>query len=81
MLGAIVLLILTQPDLGTAASIVMIAAVMIFAAGISYRYIAALALMAAAGAVLPALDLRVPLAPGQGLPRIRGPTRSATATR
>ncbi len=47
VLGAIVLLILGQPDLGTAASIVVIAGVMIFAAGISYRYIAALALMAA----------------------------------
>ena len=45
VLGTIVGLILTQPDLGTAFSIVMIAAVMIFAAGISYRYIAAIALM------------------------------------
>jgi cell division protein FtsW len=46
VLGGIVLLILEQPDLGTAASIVVIAAVMIFAAGINYRYIAALAAMA-----------------------------------
>ena len=45
VLGTVVGLILTQPDLGTAFSIVMIAAVMIFAAGISYRYIAAIALM------------------------------------
>lgn len=45
VLGTIVGLILTQPDLGTAFSIVVIAAVMIFAAGISYRYIAAIALM------------------------------------
>ena len=50
VLGIVVALILSQPDLGTAASIVMIAAVMVFAAGISYRYIAAIAVMA-----LPAL--------------------------
>jgi cell division protein FtsW len=54
VLGVIVALILSQPDLGTAASIVMIAAVMIFAAGISYRYIAALAAMG-----LPALVLLI----------------------
>jgi cell division protein FtsW len=46
VLGAIVLLILVEPDLGTAASIVVIAGVMIFAGGISYRYIALLAAMA-----------------------------------
>ncbi|MBA2304070.1 MAG: putative lipid II flippase FtsW [Acidobacteria bacterium] len=46
VLGAIVLLILEQPDLGTAASIVVIAGVMIFSAGISYRYVAGLAIMA-----------------------------------
>jgi cell division protein FtsW len=45
VLGAIVLLVLGQPDLGTAASIVMIVAVMIFAAGISYKYVAVLGLM------------------------------------
>lgn len=45
VIGGIVALILTQPDLGTAFSIVTIAAVMIFAAGISYRYIAAIAAM------------------------------------
>jgi cell division protein FtsW len=54
VLGVIVALILSQPDLGTAASIVMIAAVMIFAAGISYRYLAALAAMG-----LPALVLLI----------------------
>jgi cell division protein FtsW len=46
VLGTLVLLILVQPDLGTAASLVVIAAVMIFAGGISYRYIAALGLLA-----------------------------------
>jgi cell division protein FtsW len=50
VLGVIVGLILVEPDLGTALSVVMIAAVMIFAAGVTYRYIAGLAL-----ASLPAL--------------------------
>jgi cell division protein FtsW len=45
VLGTVVGLIVVQPDLGTALSIVIIAAAMIFAAGISYRYIAAIALM------------------------------------
>ena len=45
VVGAIVLLVVIEPDLGTAASIVVIAAVMIFSAGISYRYIAALTAM------------------------------------
>jgi cell division protein FtsW len=39
-------LIVLEPDLGTSVSIIMIAAVMIFAAGINYRYIAGLLLMA-----------------------------------
>ncbi len=58
VLGTIVGLILTQPDLGTALSIVMIAAVMIFAAGISYRYIAAIAAMG-----IPSLFLLIYLSP------------------
>lgn len=45
VLGTVVGLVLSQPDLGTAFSIVMIAGVMIFAAGISYRYIAVIAAM------------------------------------
>jgi cell division protein FtsW len=44
-IGAVVVLVLQQPDLGTAAVIAMIAAVMVFAAGISYRYVAGLAVM------------------------------------
>lgn len=44
--GVIVGLVLLQPDLGTALTIVAIACVMVFAAGISYRYIAGLALVA-----------------------------------
>src|SRR5215212_2929109 len=39
VVGVIVALILAEPDLGTAVSVVMIAAVMIFAAGIDYRYV------------------------------------------
>jgi cell division protein FtsW len=50
VLAAIVALILAEPDLGTSVSIVMIAAVMIFAAGINYRYVAGVFL-----ASLPAL--------------------------
>ncbi|MBA2258457.1 MAG: putative lipid II flippase FtsW [Acidobacteria bacterium] len=46
VLGVIVGLILVQPDLGTAVSIVTIVAVMIFAAGINYRYVTGLALVA-----------------------------------
>jgi cell division protein FtsW len=48
--GAIVGLIVVEPDLGTAVSVLVIAAVMVFAAGISYRYLAGLVL-----AGLPAL--------------------------
>ena len=46
VLAIIVGLILMQPDLGTAVSIVVIVAVMIFAAGISYRYVFGLLLLA-----------------------------------
>ena len=50
--AVIVGLIVAQPDLGTAVSIVMIVGVMIFAAGINYRYIAGLALMRGADAAV-----------------------------
>ena len=46
VLAMIVGLILAEPDLGTSVSVVVIAAVMIFAAGISYRYVAGVALAA-----------------------------------
>jgi cell division protein FtsW len=49
VLAAIGVLVLAQPDLGTAASIMIIAGVMVFAAGISYRYVAVLGLVAVAG--------------------------------
>ena len=45
VVGAIVLLVVIEPDLGTAASIVVIASVMVFSAGLSYRYIAGAAAM------------------------------------
>ena len=48
--AVIVGLILAEPDLGTSVSIIVIAAVMIFAAGINYRYVVGLLL-----ASLPAL--------------------------
>ena len=58
--GGIVGLILLQPDLGTALAILVIAAVMIFSAGINYRYIFGLALVAlpAAYIVLMSADYR-----------------------
>ena len=46
VVGAVVLLVVIEPDLGTAVSIAVIAAVMVFSAGISYRYIAAAAVLA-----------------------------------
>ncbi len=52
VLAIIVGLILAEPDLGTSVSVLMIAAVMVFAAGINYRYVAGVAL-----ASLPALYL------------------------
>ena len=50
VLGAVVALILLEPDLGTAVCVVVIAAVMVFSAGVSYRYVAGVFL-----AALPAL--------------------------
>jgi cell division protein FtsW len=50
VLALIVGLILAEPDLGTSVSVLVIAAVMIFAAGINYRYVAGVFL-----ASLPAL--------------------------
>jgi cell division protein FtsW len=50
VVGAIVGLVLAEPDLGTAVSIATIAAMMVFAAGVHYRYVVGVAL-----ASLPAL--------------------------
>jgi cell division protein FtsW len=44
VVGLFVLLILMQPDLGTSMALVTIAGVMVFAAGLSYRYLAVAAL-------------------------------------
>ena len=52
--GAIVGLILVEPDLGPAVSVLVIAAAMVFAAGVSYRYVVGLFLVS-----LPALYLVV----------------------
>jgi cell division protein FtsW len=51
-------LILAEPDLGTAVSVLMIAAVMLFAAGISYGYVLTLILLS-----LPACYLLIALSP------------------
>jgi cell division protein FtsW len=58
VLAVIVALILAEPDLGTAFSVLMIAAVMVFAAGINYRYVVTLFL-----AAIPALYLLVVISP------------------
>jgi len=52
--GLIVGLIVIEPDLGTAVSVLVIASAMVFAAGVSYRYVIGLALVS-----LPALYLVV----------------------
>jgi cell division protein FtsW len=52
--GLIVGLIVVEPDLGTAVSVLVIACSMVFAAGVSYRYVIGLALVS-----LPALYLVV----------------------
>ena len=54
IVGLFVGLILAEPDLGTAVSIAMIAAMMVFAAGINYRYVFGLAL-----ASLPAMYILI----------------------
>src|SRR6266540_981868 len=60
VLGGIVGLIILQPDLGTALSIIAIVSVMVFAAGINYRYIIGLLLVSlpAAYVVLMSADYR-----------------------
>ncbi len=60
VLGCVVALIMLQPDLGTALSIILIVGTMVFAAGINYRYIAGLVLVSlpAAYIVLMSADYR-----------------------
>ncbi len=60
VLGGVVGLIMLQPDLGTALSIIVIVSAMIFAAGINYRYIIGLLLVSlpAAYVVLMSADYR-----------------------
>jgi len=60
VLGGVVGLVMLQPDLGTALSIIVIVSAMVFAAGINYRYIIGLLLvsMPAAYVVLMSADYR-----------------------
>jgi cell division protein FtsW len=58
VLGGLVGLTLLQPDLGTSAFLVMLAVVMIFAAGLHYRYLAGVALCG-----LPSLAALILLSP------------------
>jgi cell division protein FtsW len=60
VVGGVVGLVLLQPDLGTALSILIIASAMVFAAGINYRYIVGLLLVSlpAAYIVLVSADYR-----------------------
>ncbi|MEO7135487.1 MAG: putative lipid II flippase FtsW [Vicinamibacterales bacterium] len=46
IVGGLCALILLQPDFGTAVSLMVVVSVMVFAAGISYRYLAGAALLA-----------------------------------
>jgi cell division protein FtsW len=46
VVGVLVILILLEPDFGTSASLVLIASIMVFAAGVNYRHIAGVALCA-----------------------------------
>jgi cell division protein FtsW len=58
VVGAMMALILLQPDFGTAISLLLIVATMVFAAGLNYRYIAGTAL-----AMLPVLYIVLVSAP------------------
>jgi cell division protein FtsW len=58
VVGPIVALIYFEPDLGTAVSVLVIASAMVFAAGVSYRYVVGMALMA-----IPALYLVIATSP------------------
>jgi len=58
IVGLVVALILLQPDFGTSISLALVVAVMIFAAGLHYRYFVGLALLA-----LPAIYLVLVAAP------------------
>jgi cell division protein FtsW len=58
VVGCMIALIFKEPDMGTAVSMFLVVAVMVFAAGLSYRYVVGVAL-----AALPTLYLAVILAP------------------
>jgi cell division protein FtsW len=56
--GLLVALILPEPDLGTSVSLVLVIGAMVFAAGLSYRYLVGAALLA-----IPAVGLLIYVAP------------------
>ena len=64
--GLIVALILLEPDLGTAVSVLVIASAMIFAAGISYKYVLGIALAAVPALYVVVIAQRLPRAAHQG---------------
>ncbi len=70
--AALVALILAEPDLGTAVSVVMIAAVMVFAAGLSYTLHRRVVPGRSAGVLPAGDDLAVPPAPDAVLPQSLG---------
>ncbi len=65
--GAMVGLILLQPDFGTAMSLVLIVGVMVFAAGLHYRYFVGTAACRAAAALRRARERALPAPPAAGV--------------
>ena len=80
-IGVIVGLILVEPDLGTAVSVLVIAGAMVFAAGISYRYVFGLVLVAVPALVCRGDGDRLIACSGSRRSSIRGAMRRAAATR
>ena len=76
VVGLVVVLILLQPDLGTAPRILLIVAAMVFAAGINYRYIVGLVLVMLPAALHHSDERRLPSPPHGDLPQpVGGPAR------
>jgi cell division protein FtsW len=78
--GLLVGLIVLEPDFGTAASLAAIVAVMVFAAGLSYRYVLGALLIALPAAAVVLMSASYRRRRVLAFP-IRGATRSATASR
>ena len=81
VVGAMVGLILLQPDFGTSMSLLLIVAVMVFAAGLHYRYFVGARARRAARDLHRARRARRTGAGGCSRSGIRGPIRSATGFR